>query len=205
MRIHFKNHKPTNVQLDIIYIQDFLKENEKNNYYKGMLNLNWKNEKIKLFGKLHNVPRLIAWYGDSNSHYKYSGVVHYPTPWTTLLLEIKNKIELNVDHKFNAVLANLYRNGHDSMGWHSDNEKELGEKPVIASLSLGQVRRMLFKDRNTKKTYKLDLESGSLLLMRGDTQQRFLHSITKTKKKCNPRINLTFRKIIRTPNDYVNI
>lgn len=155
----------------------------------------WKTEKIKIFGKEVAEPRLVAFYGERT--YKYSGKVNVPLPFTPLLVEIKNKIENLIQTKFNVVLLNYYRNGSDSMGWHSDNEPELGQNPTIASLTLGAERVFEFKYLpNSKIRHKLLLENGSLLIMQGNTQHLWQHQIAKSKKIISPRINLTFRQII---------
>lgn len=155
----------------------------------------WKTEKIKIFGKEVAEPRLVAFYGERT--YKYSGKVNIPLPFTPLLNEIKNNIEGLIKKKFNVVLLNYYRNGNDSMGWHSDNEPELGRNPTIASLTFGAERIFEFKYiANPKIRHKLLLQNGSLLIMQGDTQHKWQHQIAKSKKIVTPRINLTFRQIV---------
>lgn len=197
MKINFINNKPTNIELDILYFPSFYSLVKQQSLFNTLYHtIDWKTEKIKLFGKTHTVPRLIAWYGDANAHYQYSGVMHSPLAWLNELKNIKNDIKKKIPLNFNSVLANLYRDGNDSMGWHSDNEKSLGKHPVIASISLGGERTISFKHKITKQSYKLALNSGSLLVMKGNTQDIFLHSIAKTKKLCEPRINLTFRTIM---------
>lgn len=158
----------------------------------------WRQPVITLFGKRHLSPRLASWYGDSGAYYTYSGQVNKPLSWRKDLLEVKNSIEKKIEESFNSVLLNLYRDGKDSMGWHSDDETELGKKPVIASISLGATRRFLMKHKRKKQTrsFCLDLENGSLLAMLGATQHNWRHSIPKTSKPVSPRINLTFRKIV---------
>lgn len=161
--------------------------------------LAWQEETIVVFGRACKVPRLTCWYGDADAVYHYSGVKHEPLPWLKDLQAIKLQIEACCGATFNSVLANLYRDGRDSMGYHSDNEKELGSQPVIASLSLGEAR--LFKLRHKKRHENLDivLEHGDLLLMAGPLQQHWLHALPKTRQAKQPRINLTFRKILPTP------
>lgn len=158
--------------------------------------LDWRQETVKLFGKTHLTPRLIAWHANRGLSYHYSGIEHSAVNWTPALLQLKQQVEQMVGKNFNAVLANLYRDGNDSIGWHSDNEKVLGDTPLIASISLGQSRRFLFKHRLTKKIVELILESGSLLIMRGELQSYWLHSIPKQKQLTQSRINLTFRQIL---------
>lgn len=157
----------------------------------------WKQKEIKLFGKNFLEPRLTAWVGSPKAVYSYSGVRLIPHPWTPTLLAIKLLVEAKLQVPFNSVLLNLYRNQKDSMGFHSDDEKELGPNPTIASVSLGQTRRFIIKHRFLKspptKTYFL--ESGSLLIMRGNFQKSWKHGVPKETKPCGPRINLTFRQI----------
>lgn len=150
-----------------------------------------------MYGREVAVPRLIAWYGDPGADYRYSGVNHAPEPWSRTLGELRDWLNESCGHHFNSVLANLYRTGGDAMGWHADNEPELGPQPVIASLSLGATRRMRFRrvDRS-QQSFHLDLTHGSLLVMQGETQQHWQHAITRTKRVVAPRINLTFRQII---------
>ncbi len=157
----------------------------------------WKQEQIKLFGKTHPTPRLTAWHGDTHCVYKYSGVVNQPFPWTPSLLTIKTRIEsLSNGATFNCVLLNFYRDGSDKMGWHSDDEKELGPNPSIASVSFGATRRFDFKHKTeAHNKFSIHLESGSLLLMQGDMQHHWLHQIPAQKRIQEPRINLTFRYI----------
>ena len=157
----------------------------------------WKQEHIKLFGKTHPTPRLTAWHGDTHCVYKYSGVVNQPFPWTPSLLIIKTRIEsLSTGTTFNCVLLNFYRDGSDKMGWHSDDEKELGPNPSIASVSFGATRRFDFKHKTeAHNKFSIHLESGSLLLMQGDMQHHWLHQIPAQKRIQEPRINLTFRYI----------
>jgi len=158
--------------------------------------LAWQQESIHLYGRWLKVPRLMCWYGDKQTQYKYSGVNHLPLPWTKALLSIKQKIELLYPCQFNCVMANLYRNGDDSMGCHADNEKELGSKPLIASLSLGEQRLLKFRHQNSKQVFNVVLRHGDLLIMAGEIQQNWRHELPKTKKRVGERINLTFRRVI---------
>ena len=183
--------------LEIDLYQDKRLEEKKDLWFKSCLHdLNWETGFIKIFGKTHQIPRLQAWYADNEIEYTYSGKKLQRHNWNNLLLEIKEKIENITSFKFNSVLANLYRDGNDSMGLHSDDEKELGKKPVIASLSLGETREIYFKHKNKKLNLVIPQASGQLLLMHGKTQQYWKHEIKKTKKIKKPRINLTFRNII---------
>lgn len=157
----------------------------------------WQQETITLWGKQHLQPRLSAWYGDPGSGYAYSGVVLEPHPWTETLARIKADVEAATGNRFNSVLLNLYRDENDSVGWHSDAEPELGSCPVIASLSLGEMRTFRLRHRSRKdlKPVLLDLTDGSLLLMAGKTQHCWQHAVMKERLPRGPRINLTFRTI----------
>jgi alkylated DNA repair dioxygenase AlkB len=160
--------------------------------------IEWRHEEILIFGKRVPQPRLTAWHGDADAHYQYSGLPLTPRPWTDLLLTIRRRVEQVTQTRYNSVLLNLYRDGNDSMGWHSDDEPELGAEPVIASLSLGQTRlfRLKPKKRDGSKTIGIDLTSGSLLVMRGETQRHYVHAVPKSSRAYAPRINLTFRMIV---------
>jgi alkylated DNA repair dioxygenase AlkB len=158
----------------------------------------WRQEEITLYGKTHRQPRLTAWYGGKDLNYCYSGISMQPRPWSQTLLKLKARIESLVAQGFNSVLLNYYRDHRDGMGMHSDDESELGRRPVIASLSLGEERTLLLRHKYRKElvTFKLPLPSGSLLVMKGDTQRFWKHGIMKQKQRCGPRVNLTFRTII---------
>jgi alkylated DNA repair dioxygenase AlkB len=158
----------------------------------------WRQESISLFGRTHMQPRLICWMGDPGCAYAYSGKRHEPEPWHPLAAGLRTRAEQLTGATFNAVLLNLYRNGADSMGFHADDEPELGQRPVIASLSFGAERTMHFQHRHDQMfpTHRVPLPDGSLLVMRGDTQANWRHAIPKTRKTVGPRVNLTFRRII---------
>lgn len=158
--------------------------------------LAWQQERLFIYGRWVNVPRLMAWYGDADAHYRYSGVDHQPIPWNPSLRSLCVHMEETCGQGFNSVLANLYRDGNDSMGCHADDEKELGSNPTIASLSLGETRLLRFKHRSTGDKLDLDLKHGDLLIMAGELQQHWLHEVPKTRKRKLPRINLTFRQIL---------
>ncbi len=160
--------------------------------------LEWRSESITLFGKRMLQPRLLAWYGDPQARYRYSGTVHAPLPWIPLLTELRERIEVLSGASYNSVLANLYRNERDSMGLHADDEPELGKEPVIASLSLGETRVFRLKHRSRKdlKPLRIELPSGSLLVMRGTTQECWKHEVPKSRVPCEARINLTFRTMV---------
>ena len=170
-------------------------------YFETLRNeLPWRSEKIQIFGRSMPIPRLQSWHGEREAKYRYSQLDLTPEPWTKTLLEIRERLRQHrPDVEFNSVLANLYRDGRDSMGWHSDDEPELGPEPVIASLSFGATRPFRFrhKTRRELKPISLDLPSGSLLWMEGKTQEQWLHCLPKRtgKNDPGPRINLTFRQI----------
>ncbi len=157
----------------------------------------WRNDSITMFGKTYPQPRLTAWYGENNVIYTYSKIKMQALPWTPVLLKLKNSLETNLGAKFNSVLINYYRNGQDHMSYHSDNEKELGKNPVIASLSFGATRKFILKHRyiKTNPLVALDLESQSLLVMSGELQEFWQHKIAKSAKIQSSRLNLTFRYI----------
>ncbi|WP_438862931.1 alpha-ketoglutarate-dependent dioxygenase AlkB family protein [Neptunicella sp.] len=180
----------------IHYHPQFIPVEQANNYlHLLMTQLNWRQDHIKMYGVEHNIPRLQVWHGDPDCSYQYSGVALTPQPWCEPLQQIKQLCEQQTRHRFNSVLCNLYRNGHDSVGMHADDEAELGAQPVIASVSLGQTRTLIFKHKLTRQTYKLELQHGSLLVMQGRTQQYWLHGINKSPSVTKPRVNLTFREV----------
>ena len=148
-----------------------------------------------MFGRIVPAPRLEAWYGDPEAAYSYSGLAHDPMPWTADLQAIRMAAERASGARFNSVLANLYRDGSDSNGWHADDEPELGETPAIASLSLGATRRFLFRHRASGERVEIQLEAGTLLIMRGAVQQCWQHSVPKQRTVQAARINLTFRSV----------
>ncbi len=158
----------------------------------------WREETIFIYGKAQKQPRLSAWYGEAA--YTYSGRTFHPLPFTPLLLEIKHAVEAVTGRQFNSVLLNCYRNERDSMGFHSDDERELGADPAIASVSFGATRTFILKHKRLPKTVKLDLTDGSLLLMAGTLQQHWRHGINKETRPSGVRINLTFRLIV-APSD----
>jgi alkylated DNA repair dioxygenase AlkB len=153
----------------------------------------WKQDELVMFGKRIVTSRKVAWFGDEDFQYCYAGVAKKAIPWSSELLSIKKIVELKTGNQFNSCLMNLYHNGNEGMGWHQDNEKELGENPAIASLSLGAARKFSFKHIKTKQKIEMVLNSGTLVLMKGATQEKWLHSLPKTKKIKLPRVNLTFR------------
>lgn len=183
--------------LQVKLFENYYPSNISNNLFESLIKETpWRQDKIVVYGKEYQQPRLTQWYGDNNKSYKYSGILMSPLPWSSVLLSIKNELEKNLKYEFNSVLLNLYRDGNDTVGWHSDDEPELGLKPIIASISLGEEREFLFRskiDKDNKKS--LLLKNGSLLVMFGDNQRLWQHSLPKRKNIKNPRINLTFRTI----------
>jgi len=183
---------------EVIIQHHFFHQNESDRIFSRLYqNVAWKQEKTFLYGKQVALPRLTAWYGDTGKNYKYSKIVMEPQPWLPILEYIKSKVEERCGEHFNSVLLNLYRDGRDSIAWHSDDEQELGNNPEIGSLSFGGTRsfRMRHKFQKGIKS-NLQLTHGSLLIMRGETQHYWQHQIPKTRKLTQPRINLTFRKIL---------
>ncbi|RMF97345.1 MAG: alpha-ketoglutarate-dependent dioxygenase AlkB [Gammaproteobacteria bacterium] len=161
----------------------------------------WRQERLRLFGREIAQPRLTAWYGDPGARYAYSGLQLDPRPWTATLRTVRERVAEACSARFNSVLLNLYRDQRDSVGLHSDDEAELGTEPVIAALSLGSTRTLVFRPRRRRlgEPLRLSLESGSLLLMRGATQANWRHGIPRQRQACGPRISLTFRWIHDAP------
>lgn len=162
-------------------------------------NINWKQDYIKFFGKTHPLPRLTSWYGDPGASYEYSGIQSDPNPWNDRLIFVKSKIEEALGVRFNSVLLNWYRDGSDSLNWHADDEKELGVEPIIASANFGSPRDFLFRRKDNKDVkLAVKLKHGSLLVMRGKTQEQWVHSVPKRSGRLGTRFNLTFRQIQRS-------
>ncbi|XZF12991.1 alpha-ketoglutarate-dependent dioxygenase AlkB family protein [Chitinophagaceae bacterium MMS25-I14] len=161
-------------------------------------NIDWRHDEAVLFGKHIITARMVAWYGDAGFSYTYSGTTKQALPWTKELLELKAIAEQRTGTIFNSCLLNLYHNGAEGMAWHSDDEKELGKNTTIASMSFGAERKFSFKHKKTGIITSLILEHGSLLIMKDATQSHWLHSVPKTTKIKRPRINLTFRTIIKS-------
>ena len=182
---------------EVFYLPGFLSKKEAGYFYSELEDkILWQQDEFLMFGKRIITKRKVAWYGSKAFQYTYSKRTRTALVWNQELLEIKNVLENRISENFNSCLLNLYPNGSDGMGWHSDNEKELRPLATIASLSLGSDRKFSFKHRLTKETISLTLQNGSLLLMKGTTQKQWLHQLPKTKKNIGPRINLTFRSII---------
>ena len=198
---------------DILFIEHFFDETEADALFKELIDTTaWQQGEITIFGKKVLEPRLTAWYGDAGKAYKYSGKTNIALAWNAPLLQIKHKIEEKIPPSrlsrdvpsvfltekpfFNSVLLNLYRNGTDSMGFHSDDEPELGKNPVIASVNFGESRRFIFRRKDDKTVkHELLLTHGSLLIMAGEMQHYWQHGVPKELNKTKPRINLTFRTI----------
>ena len=159
--------------------------------------IEWRTERIVMFGREMDVPRLTAWHGDPDRTYTYSNIALTPMPWTPLLAELRAAVEQLAGCQFNSVLLNLYRNGSDGVAWHADDEIELGREPVIGSLSLGASRRFEFRRRtDSAERFGTVLDAGDVVVMRGTSQQLWLHQVPKEPKVTEPRINLTFRQIL---------
>tara|TARA_B000000475_G_scaffold55792_1_gene43896 strand:- start:23 stop:619 length:597 start_codon:yes stop_codon:yes gene_type:complete len=192
-----KNEIVAHNDLKVRIEKNFFNQVDSNELLKKLKSdLPWESMVIKMFGKDITIPRLQCWVGDKGCDYKYSGKKLNRQNWTTDLIMIREKIykELNID--FNSVLVNYYRNGMDSMGWHSDDEKELGPNPTIASISLGSERDLVFRNKINKEVLPIPQTHGCLILIDGKTQKNWQHAIKKTRKVIGPRINLTFRNII---------
>ncbi len=173
-------------------------EEEANRYYENLLNkIDWKNDEAIIYGKKIITKRKVAWYGDKEFEYTYSKITKKASLWTPELLELKRTVEEKSSETFNSCLLNLYHSGEEGMAWHSDAEKDLKKNGAIASVSFGAERKFAFKHKQTKETISLNLEHGSLLIMKGTTQTHWLHRLPPTTKVNTPRVNLTFRTIVK--------
>jgi alkylated DNA repair dioxygenase AlkB len=178
------------------YGRILLSSEEENRYFDLLMqNTQWEKDEVIIFGKRITTKRKVAWYGDSEYLYTYSNTTKRALAWTKELSELKQIVEEYAEIKFNSCLLNLYHNGNEGMGWHSDDEESLGKNNTIASLSFGAERKFSFKHKQTKQIVSLVLEDGSLLIMKDATQSNWLHSLPKSKNITQPRINLTFRTI----------
>ncbi len=196
----FSDQTPQNLNLPdatIIYYPNFIPIIEANQIFETLQKETpWQQDDIKVFGKVYAQPRLTALYGTNQKSYKYSNIEMIPHALTPTLINLKKRVDQTCQTDFTTMLLNYYRDGKDSNGWHADNEKELGTNPIIASLSFGQERFFHLKHRTDKSLkHKLLLQHGSLLLMKGETQHKWLHQIPKTTKQIQGRINITFRVI----------
>ena len=198
MTIHYRDlENKLPIQGQMFLCPNFLSEAESTAYFQLLFNsIPWRQESVVVFGKSHPQPRLVSWHGEPGLDYQYSGLKLSPQSMGENLRKLKKKIEDYWSIRCNSVLLNLYRDGEDCNGWHRDNEPELGSNPNIASLSLGETRDFLVKHRFQKdRRLKLSLQAGSCLLMSGEMQSYWLHSLPRRKKVNSPRINLTFRWI----------
>jgi alkylated DNA repair dioxygenase AlkB len=181
---------------EYLYFPNFYKREMADAYLNSLEEaIEWKQESMNMYGREINFPRLTAWYGDNDKPYSFSGITLSPKPWSPELLAIKKDIEPICEASFNSVLLNLYRDGNDSISWHTDAEKELGKNPIIASVNFGAERVFQLRHTITKEKINLPLQHGSLLVMRGELQHFWQHQVPKTKKVDKKRINLTFRVI----------
>jgi alkylated DNA repair dioxygenase AlkB len=192
---HYQPEKLPMPDADVVLYRQFFTPEASDDLLQALTNdIDWKQESIRVPGKIVPLPRLTAWYGDEGMVYRWSGITQHPLAWTPLLMKIKQAVENAAQTHFNSVLLNLYRIGQDSVSWHSDDEPELD--PVIASLSFGAVRQFQFKRiDDPKQRLSIELPHGSLLIMGGTTQQYWRHRIPKSNVVQTPRINLTFRTI----------
>lgn len=179
------------------YLNSFLDVNTADSLFRNLLgSLAWESDQIQMFGKLVTTARKVAWVGDPECLYTYSGVQKTPQAWSKELVQMRHKLEQFTGYTYNSCLLNLYHTGNEGMGWHSDNEKELDGITPIASISLGARRKFAFRHKKDKTTSSVFLEHGSLLIMHPPIQEYWHHSLLKTKTVTGPRINLTFRKIL---------
>jgi alkylated DNA repair dioxygenase AlkB len=200
---HFSANRPEIVALaeaEVSFQENFLNGTVADDLYRlFMRDIQWAHQKVFVWGKWHMQPRLTAWYGDPGASYSYSGNNLDPKAWTPALAGLRDQVQSAVGVSFNSVLLNRYRDENDRVGWHSDNEPELGVRPTIASISLGETRQLLFKrrEKGRRGNHAIPLTHGSLLVMKGDTQKYWLHAIERERSPCGARINLTFRTIHR--------
>lgn len=183
---------------EVNYYGKILTIEEANHFYEVLFQeIEWRNDEALIFGKRILTKRKVAWYGDFPFDYTYSKITKTALPWISHLLILKNLVEQQSGETYNSCLLNLYHSGEEGMAWHSDGERDLKKNGAIASLSFGAERKFAFKHKQTKEKIELHLEHGSLLVMKGSTQTHWLHRLPPTKKITTPRINLTFRTIVR--------
>lgn len=181
---------------EFIYLPNFFTKQESDFLFNSLKNnVLWKQESMNMYGKRVDFPRLTSWYGDNDKPYSFSGITLNPNPWSKEILSIKTKIESIANVNFNSVLLNRYRNGSDSISWHTDAEKELGINPIIASVNFGATRSFQLRHIESKEKLEIDLTNGCLLIMQGELQHFWQHQVPKTSKNVSERINLTFRII----------
>ncbi|MFM1550137.1 MAG: alpha-ketoglutarate-dependent dioxygenase AlkB family protein [Lentisphaeria bacterium] len=185
---------------DVVFDAGFFSDSEADRLLTALLSsLLWEQHRVRVYGRTHPAPRLSAWHGDEGLRYTYSGLTLEAQPWTPELQDIRSQIEAAAGTSFNTVLLNQYRNGKDSMGWHSDDEPELGTNPVIASVSFGDARRFIMRHRTRDDIDRVELAlgHGSVLIMRGATQHNWQHHVPRTARSVGTRVNLTFRLVSR--------
>ncbi|WIO73080.1 alpha-ketoglutarate-dependent dioxygenase AlkB [Porticoccaceae bacterium LTM1] len=186
-------HEP---ECELFYVPDFLCSDTGVKLFDELRNqVNWQQDRLNIGGREVAIPRLNAWYGDTGANYSYSGIQLQTHPWFPALTELKEQVCKLANHAFNSALLNYYRDGKDSVAWHSDDEPELGPMPQIASVSLGATRVFQLRHKKTGQRYNLPLESGSLLVMKGATQKYWQHQVPKQLDIIQPRINITFRRV----------
>jgi len=179
-----------------LYYDKIIADDQVKQLYDALFNnIHWENERVIMFGKEIITKRKVAFFSDPSISYRYASKTKIGLPWTSSLLTIKNRVESITKESYNACLLNLYHNGEESMGWHSDNEKEIIANSSIASLSLGASRKFSFKNKETKESVSIELANGSLLEMKGSVQTHWWHALVKSKKVTDGRINLTFRQM----------
>lgn len=183
---------------EVNYYGKLFGKKEADHFYEQLMNtIEWKNDEANMFGKLILTKRKVAWYGDTAFEYTYSNRTKKALPWTSELLELKAAVEKRTGETFNSCLLNLYHSGEEGMAWHSDGEKDLKKDAAIASVSFGAERKFSFKHKQTQHNVSMVLEHGSLIVMKGTTQTYWLHRLPPTKTIFKPRINLTFRTIVK--------
>lgn len=176
------------------FLQDWLKPHEANDLFSELLTLSWHQEHLKLYGKTHLMPRKVLWIADQGIQYRYANKNHHPEPWPAALTQVRLRLQTTIGCDFNGVLGNLYQDGNDYMGWHSDDEKSIDDQSPIASLSLGATRKFKFRAKNDHSNQSdIALTNGSLLIMPAGSQKHWQHTLPKMLKVTEPRINLTFR------------
>jgi alkylated DNA repair dioxygenase AlkB len=181
---------------EIQFFHRFFEKNDADFFLNYLIsNIAWKQESMSMYGKKVDFPRLTAWYGENDKPYTFSGITLHPNPWTNQIVQIKKRIEEFTNAQFNSVLLNRYRNGNDSISWHTDAEKELGTNPIIASVNFGATRKFQLRHIFTKEKLEIELSHGSVLIMQGELQHFWQHQVPKTSKPVSERVNLTFRVI----------
>jgi len=187
----------------VYYYGKLFSQKDADHYLQMLLaNVDWRNDEAIIFGKKVITKRKVAWYGDKRFEYTYSKITKLALPWTNELLQIKSFTEERTGETFNSCLLNLYHNGEEGMAWHSDGETDLKKNGTIASLSFGAERKFAFKHKQSKEKVELVLEHGSLLIMKGTTQDHWLHRLPPTKQISKARVNLTFRTIVQNSESH---